>query len=150
MNKDVLVTISGTQIQCMDAEGNEYEDIEIVSPATYFYKDGLHYIFYEEVYEGISGVTKNKIILKEDEFLEITKKGVTNSVIRFDYTENQFTEYETPFGNMQAGITLHNLSNVIDEEKIDILVKYELAIDFESFAECTVAVKICNKSQGIL
>ncbi len=149
MNKDVLVTISGTQIQCVDAEGNEYEDVEVVSPASYFFKDGLHYIFYEEMHEGISGVTKNRILLKEDEFLEITKKGVTNSVMRFDWDESEATEYETPFGNMQVGITLHNMNCIIQDEKIEVFVQYELAIDLEAFAECKVAIKVCNKTHGI-
>lgn len=150
MNKDVLITISGTQVQYADMEGKEYEDIEVVSPATYFYKDGLHYLFYEEVHEGVAGITKNKIIFKEDRFLEITKKGITNSEMRFEYIDNEFTEYTTPFGDMQVGIVLHQLNNIVEEENIEILVKYELSIDFEAFAECTVCIKIRNKSQGIL
>ena len=52
MTKDVLVNISGLQM-AVDDLGNEDGPIEIITPGTYYFKDGNHYIFMEEVAEGM-------------------------------------------------------------------------------------------------
>ena len=49
MTKDVLVSISGLQMAVNDVESNDDEPIEILIAGTYFFKDGTHYIFFEEV-----------------------------------------------------------------------------------------------------
>ncbi len=148
MTKDVLITISGTQLEA-GVEGAEYENIEVVSPATYYFKDGLHYIFYEEVHEGVAGVTKNKITLVENDYLEIVKKGVANSHMRFDCKNEHISVYETPFGNMQMGVETQILESKLDDEEMKIKVSYALAINCEAYAQCEINMKICNKSKGM-
>ena len=61
MTKDVLVSISGMQMAINDGESNDDEPIEVLSPGTYYYKNGKHYVFFEEVAEGLQGVTKTQI-----------------------------------------------------------------------------------------
>ena len=46
-------------------------------PETNYKKNGKHYILYDEVQEGFDGVTKS-VIKVNDDFLDVTKKGVTN------------------------------------------------------------------------
>ena len=53
MTKDVLITISG--IQTIDGEVND--PIETVTPGEYYFRNGKHYILYDEVQEGVPGVT---------------------------------------------------------------------------------------------
>ena len=57
MTKDVLISISGLQMDVLEEE-KEYEPIEVVAPANYFLKNGKHYILFDEVTEGIPGITK--------------------------------------------------------------------------------------------
>ena len=45
MTKDVLITISG--IQTIDGEVND--PIETVTPGEYYFRNGKHYILYDEV-----------------------------------------------------------------------------------------------------
>ena len=51
MTKDVLITISG--IQTIDGEVND--PIETVTPGEYYFRNGKHYILYDEVQEGVPG-----------------------------------------------------------------------------------------------
>ena len=62
MTKDVLITISG--IQTIDGEVND--PIETVTPGEYYFRNGKHYILYDEVQEGVPGVTKCMIKIGED------------------------------------------------------------------------------------
>ena len=73
MTKDVLVKISGLQF----AEDQDNGPVEIITTGNYYKKNGKHYILYDEVQEGFDGVTKS-VIKVNDDFLDVTKKGVTN------------------------------------------------------------------------
>ena len=69
MTKDVLITISGLHYEeniVTGEEDTETEPIEVISPAVYYFKNGKHYILYEEPIEGTAGTIKNKIKIKED------------------------------------------------------------------------------------
>ena len=88
MTKDVLVSISGMHEEIVavtpEVEDDENEAIEVVTPATYYLKNGKHYIVYEEVVEGTSGVIKNRIKINGDECVEIVKSGLSNSHMIFE------------------------------------------------------------------
>lgn len=76
MTKDVLISISGLQMDVLEEE-KEYEPIEVVAPANYFLKNGKHYILFDEVTEGIPGITKNRIKITGEDALEVMKSGVS-------------------------------------------------------------------------
>lgn len=69
MTKDVLVSISGMHEEIVavtpEVEDDENEAIEVVTPATYYLKNGKHYIVYEEVVEGTSGGSRTELRLTE-------------------------------------------------------------------------------------
>ena len=88
MTKDVLVSISGLQMAVNEMESNDDEPIEVVSAGTYYFKDGKHYIFFEEVEEGVSQVTKTQIRIRGKESLEVIKKGVSNTHMIFEKNQN--------------------------------------------------------------
>ena len=81
MTQDVLLTISGLHDMAFaDPEENEEnEPIEVITPASYYWKNGKHYILYDEVMEGIPGVVKNKIKITGEDSMEIMKSGITNA-----------------------------------------------------------------------
>ena len=78
MTKDVLVSISGMHEEIVavtpEVEEDENEAIEVVTPATYYLKNGKHYIVYEEVVEGTSGVIKNRIKIQAPDGSDITRQ----------------------------------------------------------------------------
>lgn len=71
MTKNILLKISGLQFSADNNDPNEPEPVEIIAPGEYYFKNGKHYIMYDEFMEGFDSVTKNVLKLKEDS-LEIT------------------------------------------------------------------------------
>lgn len=56
MTKDVLVSISGMHMGITEPQPDEGDEpIEVVTPASYYCRNGKHYIIYDEVMEGMAG-----------------------------------------------------------------------------------------------
>ena len=108
MTKNVLVTISGLHyddsvMMVQEENSNEANSIEVTTPATYYLKNGKHYIVYDEIVEGIPGTIKNRIKIDEGRLLDITKSGITNSHMVFEIDKINVTPYQTPYGDLLLG-----------------------------------------------
>ena len=53
MDREVLVTVSG--LLFMADEEAERQDIEVIAPGQYYWKNGKHYITYDEMAENFTG-----------------------------------------------------------------------------------------------
>ncbi len=86
MTKDVLVSISGLHMDIMSTAPRDEERsrIEVVTPASYYCKNGKHYILYDEVLEGMAGTIKNRIKITGTDSVEIVKTGLSNSHMVFE------------------------------------------------------------------
>ena len=103
MTKDVLLSISGLHYETSAlAEDDENEPIEVITPATYYFKNNKHYVLYEEVVEGMSGIIRNKVRIADDK-LEIMKSGLSNTHMIFERDKMNITQYETPYGELLVG-----------------------------------------------
>ncbi len=142
MTKEVLVRISGLQMAVNDAEDQGDEPIEIISAGTYFFKNGTHYLFFEEVAEGMQGVTKTQIRLKGAETLEVIKKGISNMHMVFEKNKNHRCFYKTPFGELNLGICTSQIAVDEAEENINIRADYALDVNYEPLAECTIRINV--------
>ena len=145
MTKDVLVSISGMQMAINDGESNDDETIEVLSPGTYYYKNGKHYVFFEEVAEGLQGVTKTQIKWKDSELLEVSKKGLSNVHMIFEKNKKNRCYYDTPFGRLNLGIFMTDM--LVDEKEnyIHIQAEYSLDVNCEPLADCSIQIHICPK-----
>ena len=57
MTKDVLLSIRG-----LYTEGDDGEDtIETLAPGEFYVKQGVYYLFFEEIIDDNTGVTKSRI-----------------------------------------------------------------------------------------
>lgn len=152
MTKDVLVSISGKHIDIMDdpVEGYETGDdaIEVVTPASYYCRNGKHYILYDEVLEGMAGTIKNKIKITGTDSLEIMKSGVSSSHMVFEKNKKNLTYYHTPYGQMLIGVNTRKMEINVDEDQIDILVDYELDVNHEPMADCKIKMNIMSKENS--
>ncbi len=135
MTKDVLVSISGLHM-----EGDE--PIEVLSAGTYYFKNGKHYVFLEEMEEGVPGVTKTQIKWKDTEVLEVTKKGVSNVHMVFEKNKKNRCCYETPYGQLNLGIFTTKIEADVQEDTIELRTEYAMDVNFEPLAECTIQIKI--------
>lgn len=143
MTKEVLVSISGLQF----ADGADSEPIEVITSADYYQKNGKHYIIYDEVMEGFTKPTKN-IIKIGDDFLDITKRGVSNVHMMFEKNKKNVTYYYTPYGNILIGIDATRVEVQEQEDMIQAEVAYALEVNYEHLADCTIKMNIKAKNAG--
>lgn len=148
MTKDVLICISGLQMDVMEADSMSSEPIEVITPATYYCKNGKHYVIYDEVMEGIPGSTKNKIKITGDHMMEIMKSGVSNTHMVFEKNKKNLTYYDTPYGQLLIGIHTTDMSVNVTEQDIHVNVDYGLDINHEPLAECKIRMNIKSKITG--
>lgn len=57
MTKEVLMSLKGLQLE----NGDGGQELETITAADYYMKNGSHYVLYEEITEGFDDVTKNMI-----------------------------------------------------------------------------------------
>ena len=148
MTKDVLVSISGMHMGILADQEDEDEEIEVVTPASYYCRNGKHYIIYDEVVEGMTGTIKNKIKITGDSVVEIMKSGLSNTHMVFEKNRKNLTYYRTPYGQMLVGVNTRNMEVRVADDEIDVQVKYELDVNHEPFADCSIKMNIVSKGSG--
>ena len=143
MTKEVLVTISGLQF----SPETESESVELITSGSYYKKNGKHYIIYDEVNEGFSETTRN-IIKLNDDFMDITRRGVSNVHMMFEKNRKNVTYYYTPYGSLLIGIDAKSVDVQETENDIDVKVNYELEVNYEHMADCCITMNIKSKDAG--
>ena len=141
MTKDVLIRVKGLQ---MVDEADQAEPIEVVTAGEYYFRNGHHYVKYDEMLEGFDENTINYIKVGENS-MEVRKKGVTNVHMVFEQDKKNITYYQTPFGNIQMGISAARVNCEETENNIDIHVDYALEMNNEHVADCFIEVNIKPK-----
>lgn len=74
MNKDVLIHVRGLQMMETD---DAQEPIEIVVPGQYYFRNGSHYLRYEEMLDDTAETTVNYIKMSPNG-VEVRKQGQVN------------------------------------------------------------------------
>ncbi|MSR94187.1 DUF1934 domain-containing protein [Clostridiaceae bacterium 68-1-5] len=142
MTKDVLLSISGMHYDVDGIEkGTEEAPIELITPASYYLKNGKHYVKYEEPVEGIPGVIKNTVKVSEDK-VEMIKSGLSNTHMIFEKGKIHMTDYETPYGNLLVGVHTRVLDVQEEEKTIGVRVNYELDVNGDKLADCNIRMEI--------
>lgn len=143
MTKDVLLTISGLHFDAVAEETDEEnEAIEVVTPATYYLKNGKHYVIYDELVEGIPGSIKNRIQIEESGKVEMFKRGISNTHMVFEKEKIHMTEYETPYGELMLGVYTRGVDVQVQEDNIDIEIGYALDANGQKVADCNIVMNI--------
>ena len=97
MEKEVLIHVKG--LHMMDTpEGDE--PIEIVVPGEYYFRNGSHYLRYEEMLEDHGDPTVNYIKISP-KGMEVRKKGQVNTHMVFEQGKRNMAFYTTSFGTLE-------------------------------------------------
>ncbi|MCR5222104.1 MAG: DUF1934 domain-containing protein [Lachnospiraceae bacterium] len=142
MTKDVLISVSGMQFG-PDVAG---EKVEVITKGNYYKKKNKHYLLYDEVTEGIEGVTKN-LVKFDDKVFQLTKSGVTNVNMLFEENKRNITNYITPFGSIMIGIDARQIEVDEEQDRISIRIDYALDVNYEHLANCEIRMDIASKSE---
>ena len=141
MNKDVLIHVRGLQLMETD---DEQEPIEIVVPGQYYFRNGSHYLRYEEMLDDSAQTTVNYIKMSS-EGVEIRKQGQVNVHMVFEQGKKNKTFYNTPYGTLQMGIAATGLELKESEDDIQMKVDYALDMNEEHGADCYLTVQAQSK-----
>lgn len=142
MTKDVLVSIKGMQFMGIDDEPDD--PIEIMTNGNYYFRNGSHYVKYDEVFEGFPGTTSNLVKIKPD-CIEVRKKGAANVHMVFEENKKNITYYETPFGKIQMGVSTTGIHLREEEDKMRVCIEYTLDMNDSYVADCTLDMKVQSK-----
>lgn len=144
MDKDVLIHVRG--LQMMDMEEGQ-EPIEIVVPGQYYFRNGSHYLRFEEIMDESSMPTINYIKMSQHG-VEVRKTGLVNVHMVFEQGKKNMTYYTTPFGTLQMGIATTGLELNENDDSIDMKVDYALDMNEEHVADCYLTIQAQTKSSG--
>ena len=137
MTKDVLVTICGLQ----NGPETDGEPIEMTVAGEYFYKNNKHYILYDEVMEGETQVTKNRIKISEGQ-MELTKHGVVNVNMIFEKDKKNIAFYQTPMGTIEMDIAATRVMMAESEKAIEVQAEYALGMNGSAVADCVMNIRV--------
>lgn len=143
MNKEVFVTLKGLQFN----EQLESDKIEVVTLGEYYDKNNKKYIIFEEVVEGVEDKIKTMIKLSPT-VMEVTKKGLTSAHMVFEVDKKNYTVYRTMFGEIQIGIQTKSIEIDEAEDEMTVKVDYELEMNCEHVASCSINLNVSSKSEG--
>lgn len=128
----------------MDApEGDE--PIEIVVPGEYYFRNGSHYLRYEEMLEDHGDPTVNYIKISP-KGMEVRKKGQVNTHMVFEQGKRNMAFYTTSFGTLEMGISATNLELKESDSRLDMKVNYSLDLNQEHVADCCLDIHAQGKS----
>lgn len=140
MTKEVLLSITGLQM----TPGEEEDTVEVITAGEYYFRNGKHYLIYDEVMEGFTETTHN-VIKFCDDYMELTKKGVTNVHMVFEKNKKNVTYYHTPFGSLLIGIDAGKVEIEEQEDFMCVKVEYALDVNYEHLADCDICIKVKPK-----
>ena len=144
MTRDVLLSLKGLQYEL----GENNEEIETITPAQYYHRDGNHYIVYDEVQEDLPTPIKNCIMFRDD-YLEVKKNGAVNVNMIFEEKKKNITNYTTPFGEIIIGVDTGKISMTKEDKRIQLQVDYQLDVNYIHLADCKINMDIRDRSSGM-
>lgn len=145
MDKDVIIYINGLQY-AQTEDGSE--PIEVITPGEYYFKNGNHYLMYDDADDEELTGSRN-IIKFRDAYLEVTKRGARTTKLVFEKDKKTLSQYQTPFGTMNIGITTTQVSFKENSDSIELTAKYSMDINSGFIADCSVSVLAKSKKDNI-
>lgn len=127
---------------------DEQEPIELVVPGQYYFKNGSHYLRYEELMDETSAEPTVNYIKISSKAVEVRKKGLVNVHMVFERGKKNMTYYSTPYGTVEMGIAATGVMIEESENGIDMKVDYALEMNEEYVADCYLTVSAQSKASG--
>ena len=144
MTKEILLSLKGLQMENRD----DAQAMETITPADYYQRNGSHYVIYEEMMEGFTSATRNRIKFNDSCF-EVSKKGCVNVQMLFEENKKNMTSYMTPYGNILIGIDTESISVEERENQIHVEVEYTLEANYQHLADCRIEMELRPREVGI-
>ena len=140
MTKDVLLSIVGLYTE----ENENADSIETLAPAEFYIKEGDIYIFYEEIIDGMAGITKSRIKYS-DKCFELTRKGEVSVHLLFEEGKTTLNTYQMPYGTLVVGLDTKRIEKKESEDEIKIHIDYALEANYQFIADCRIDIEVAAR-----
>ena len=144
MTKDILVRVRGTQ-----TIGEEEDTVEMITPGTYYEKNGKQYFIYDESLDETGEPTHKTVKIMENR-IEVTKRGLVDSHMIFEPGKRTTANYRTPMGMFLMGIITSFLEIAEDEESILLKIKYSMEMNGQYAFDCSTEILASSKKDEVL
>ena len=118
----VIVKVRGEQT---DPEG-EKSRIEMMAEGRHYYRNGKHYVLYED--DMMDGDGRISTVLKIAPDSVVRSGGVVQEQ-RFDKRQESVSEYKTPFGSMELSVRTDTINVVYGTVSGEVDVSYAMSIN---------------------
>ena len=147
MTTEVLIHIKTQQI-LRDRAADETDDvIELMVGGEYYFRNGTHYLLYEETMEGFKEPTKNLVKVRPD-FMEVRKKGTVNVTMTFEKGKTHTALYKTPFGILEMEFDTKQVFVQGVGKCMEICADYVLGMHGSPMADCKMQMRIATKNDA--
>lgn len=140
MTKDIILTISG--LHKTDEEAAD--PIEIITPGQYFWKNGKHYVIYDEIMEGLEHPVKSTLKFTEDQ-VELLRSGQAATRMTFQENQEHHVIYQTPMGALSISLYTEKIEAELLEEQMNLEIYYSLKTAGAVLSESALRINVCPK-----
>ena len=135
MKKEVMICMSG--VMAADSEGA----VDIICLGEYYFRNGKHFIRYEEKIAEDSQTTDTVCMFKFDaKSAELTKKGIVSSKLFYEPGQTHRISYATEYGDFLIGLKTDALR--LTESEHELILEIDYVIEFESDEKNVFHIKI--------
>ncbi len=138
----VIVKVHGEQTGA-DGETNA---IEVVAEGRHYYKNGMHYVLYDDhmADEAISTILKI-----EPDRVRLTRSGAVTQEQDFMNGMESTSEYRTPLGSLKLSVRTKNMEIAYGTVSGEIHVDYAMAINGMWQSDNTLSIEISPDASEI-
>ena len=147
MTTEVLIHIKTEQILKDRAEDETDDVIELMVGGEYYFRNGTHYLLYEETLEGFTEPTKNLVKVRSN-FMEVRKKGTVNVTMTFEKGKTHTALYKTPFGMLEMEFDTKQVFVDAVGTSMEICAEYVLGMHGLPISDCKMQMRIVAKNDA--
>ncbi len=136
---DVILTVNGAQMDL-----GEDAKTELIIAAGYYYRNGRHFVVYDEPDTENGGRTSNIIKIAENK-VEVIRRGADRVHMVFEKDRQTMNRYHTAVGDMLMDIYTSDISTVEAPELIETKIDYMLQMNDVFISKCQVQIRIMSK-----
>lgn len=140
MTKDVLLSIVGLYSED-DGTVNNKDTLEMLTLAECYKKDDTYYVFYEEILDGVSGVTKCRLKFSSKSF-ELTRRGEVTTQMLFEENKKTLNSYQMPYGVLTMGLDTKTILIEESDTEIKIHIEYSMEVDYQKISDNEINIII--------
>lgn len=141
MTENVLLTVKGRQMDL-----GEDAQTELMAGASYYFRNGKHYILYDEINEA-GEQTGNTIKIAGDR-VDVIRRGPSSVHMVFERDKKITTCYHTPAGDMLMDTHTSSIYTRQTEEYLETRIDYSLYLNGSFISACTVQIRVMSRENA--